>query len=82
MTNTDDDMRCDWLVELVTDYLDGALDAAERARFVDHLRECDGCEAYLGQVLATVSTLGRLRSESLDAALRARILEAVADWPS
>ena len=39
-------MDCNELVELVTDYLDGALDPAVRARFDAHLGECDGCENY------------------------------------
>jgi hypothetical protein len=42
-------MDCNELVELVTAYLDGALDPQTRARFDSHLRECDGCENYLQQ---------------------------------
>ena len=37
-------MDCNELVELVTAYLDGALDPDTRARFDTHLLECEGCE--------------------------------------
>ena len=38
-------MDCNELVELVTAYLDGALDPDTRARFDIHLSECDGCRS-------------------------------------
>jgi anti-sigma factor RsiW len=47
-------MSCQELVELVTDYLEGALDAGERARFEEHLAECAGCRAYLAQMRSTL----------------------------
>ena len=36
-------MTCRQVVELMTDYLDGALSAADRARFEEHIAGCDGC---------------------------------------
>jgi anti-sigma factor RsiW len=39
-----EDLRCRELVELVTDYLEGALAPAERARFEAHVADCPGCE--------------------------------------
>ena len=52
------DMDCNQLVELVTAYLDGSLDSKTRARFDEHLLECEGCENYLQQFRATVDTVG------------------------
>lgn len=72
-------MDCNELVELVTAYLDGALDLDTRARFDIHLTECEGCENYLQQLRATVDTLGKVRDE-LDPALRDRLLTAFRDW--
>jgi len=43
-------MNCRQVVELMTDYLEGALSAVERARFEDHIAGCDGCRAYLAQL--------------------------------
>jgi anti-sigma factor RsiW len=51
-------MTCQELVELVTDYLDGALPDAERARFEAHLAECPGCERHLEQVRMTIDLVG------------------------
>ena len=72
-------MDCNELVELVTAYLDGALDLDTRARLDIHLTECEGCENYLQQLRATVDTLGKVRDE-LDPALRDRLLTAFRDW--
>ena len=69
-------MNCDELVELVTDYLDGALDPETRARFDLHLLECEGCENYLQQFRQTVHTVGRIRDDELDPTFRQRLLDA------
>ena len=51
---------CQELVELVTDYLEGAL-PEHRAREVhDHLEECVDCLRYLGQIQLTVRLLATL----------------------
>jgi anti-sigma factor RsiW len=73
-------MGCQELVELVTDYLDGALDAETRLRFETHLRECDGCERYLAQLRRTVELVGDVPEESLSAKARTRLLDAFRDW--
>jgi anti-sigma factor RsiW len=52
------DLNCDEVVELVTDYLDGALDAETARRVADHLTGCDGCTIYVDQIRETVATLG------------------------
>ena len=69
-------IRCDRLVELVTDYLEGALDAALVAEFDAHLAQCPGCAAYVDQMRQTVRTLGRVSLDALPDAARARLLEA------
>ncbi|WP_308161677.1 zf-HC2 domain-containing protein [Mycolicibacterium goodii] len=52
-------LDCNELVEIVTAYLDGSLDLETRARFDEHLLECDGCDNYLQQFRVTISTVGR-----------------------
>ncbi|WP_240563126.1 zf-HC2 domain-containing protein [Mycobacterium sp. IS-1264] len=73
-------MDCNELVELVTAYLDDALDEPTRARFVGHLQACDGCENYLQQFRTTVATLGKIPGEELDPAFRDRLLSAFRHW--
>lgn len=73
-------MDCNVLVELVTEYLEGTLDARERARLEEHLRICDGCEAYIAQVRDAVRLTGRLSSADLDPAMAPRLLAAFRAW--
>jgi anti-sigma factor RsiW len=54
---------CAGVVELVTEYLEGALDAAVRARFEAHLADCDGCDIYLEQMRATIAAAGHVDVE-------------------
>jgi len=71
-----DPLVCREFVELVTDYLDGALDDAEAARVAAHLRICDGCDRYLAQFRATIQVLGGHHSPSLAAEAREQLLAA------
>ena len=57
------DLNCDELVELVTDYLDGALDDEAGRRVADHLAGCDGCTGYVDQMRQTIATLGSSRPD-------------------
>jgi anti-sigma factor RsiW len=75
-----DAMDCNFLVELVTAYLDDALDADTKARFESHLLDCDGCENYLQQFRETVQTVGKIRHDELDPAFRSRLLDAFKDF--
>jgi anti-sigma factor RsiW len=69
-------MDCNELVELVTAYLDGALDPDTRARVDMHLLDCDGCANYLQQFRETVRTVGKISDDELDPAFRNRLLNA------
>ncbi|WP_437672603.1 anti-sigma factor family protein [Sorangium sp. So ce131] len=56
------DLDCDELVEVVTDYLEGALSPEERTRFEHHLVYCPPCATYLRQVRDTRRLVAELRS--------------------
>jgi anti-sigma factor RsiW len=71
-----DPLACREFVELVTDYLEGRLPAAERARFDAHLAECDGCAGYLDDVRRIVATLGAIPAPPPDAPVRETLLRA------
>lgn len=75
------ELDCDEFVEEVTAFMDGALDAEEEARFVEHLAICSGCERYLDQIRLTVRQLGELPPEGLDSDARRAILAAFRDLP-
>ena len=72
----DEDMTCKELVELVTAYLDDAMDVDARAKFDHHLVMCDGCRNYLEQFRVTIRTVGRIEDDDLEPAFRDRLLEA------
>jgi anti-sigma factor RsiW len=61
------DLLCVEFVEVVTDYLEGAMDARDRARLEAHLLACDGCTRYLAQIRTTIELTGRLRTDDVDA---------------
>jgi anti-sigma factor RsiW len=69
-------MTCAEVVELVTAYLDGALDPEIEQRFVEHLALCDGCEIYVEQMRRTVAEVGQVTPENLSDETRDRLLEA------
>lgn len=60
-----DELACQEVVELVTDYLEGSLSRSERRRFDAHLAGCEHCSEYLEQMRATIRLTGRLRAEDL-----------------
>jgi anti-sigma factor RsiW len=72
----DDELACRELVELVTEYLDGALELAARARVDAHLATCDGCTTYIDQVRAVMAATHRISPEPVPPALMQRLLEA------
>lgn len=73
-------LTCREVVELVSDYLDGALPAPERARVAAHLHSCPECAAYVVQLRATIGALGRLRDEDVPPPIRARLAAAFEGW--
>ena len=75
-------LSCRELVELVTDYLEDALPAEERARFEEHIGGCSGCKTYLAQIRHTIETLGRLPEDGLTPAAERTLLEAFRGWRS
>ncbi len=75
-----DDITCRELVELVSDYIDGALPPADFARFEKHLGICEACVTYVDQIRITVGASGRLTEEQLDPEARDELLGVFRDW--
>ena len=75
-------MTCRQVVELMTDYLEGALSAIDRARFEEHIAGCDGCTAYLAQLRIARKITGRLADEPVPALVEKELLEAFRSWQS
>ncbi|MGB2874833.1 MAG: zf-HC2 domain-containing protein [Gaiellaceae bacterium] len=73
-------LSCRELVELVTDYLEGALSTAERARFEEHIERCAGCKIYLDQMRQTIRAVGQLPEDVLTPEGERELLEAFRGW--
>jgi anti-sigma factor RsiW len=59
------DIACVELVELLTDYLEGALPPDEVAAVEAHLETCAKCSTYLDQMRATIRALGSVPVDTL-----------------
>ena len=75
-------LSCQELVELVTDYFEGALPPGEHARFEAHVERCRGCGVYLEQMRTTIRLLGHLPVDELPAGAELELLEAFRGWRS
>ena len=73
-------LRCEELVELVTDYLDNALSAEQRHGVEEHLAVCRGCNQHMGQMRVTIKAVQGLREESLPPPTREELLELFREW--
>jgi anti-sigma factor RsiW len=73
-------MSCRELVDLVTEYLEGTLSRRDRRRFERHIRGCEHCTAYLGQMRTTIAAAGRISEDELDPAARDALLAAFRGW--
>jgi anti-sigma factor RsiW len=74
------DIVCQQAVELVTDYLEGALSPRDRARFEAHLAGCPHCTEYLEQIRATIAALGRIEPEELAPHARDELVALYRSW--
>jgi predicted anti-sigma-YlaC factor YlaD len=75
-----DELTCRELVEIVTDYLEGAMELEERIRFEKHLVLCDGCAIYVEQMRDVISLTGSLREEHVPENAREALLDAFRSW--
>ena len=74
MTTSADELACNELVELVTDYLEDALSPSERDRIERHIATCDGCTRYIEQIRETIAAAGRLKPDDVPAPVVDRLL--------
>jgi anti-sigma factor RsiW len=74
------ELVCQQAVELVTNYLEGALPPAARRRFERHLAGCEHCTEYLAQIRATIAVAGRIGPEDLTIEMRAAFSVLYQSW--
>lgn len=76
------DLVCQEAVELVTDYLEGALSRRERRRFESHLRGCPNCSAYLEQIRTTIELTGAIDPDELTPGAKQDLIDLYQRWRS
>ncbi|MBL8682721.1 MAG: zf-HC2 domain-containing protein [Myxococcales bacterium] len=59
-------LRCTEVLEKLSDYIDGALDAPTRSAVEAHVAGCTVCESFGGSVAASVRALRRQRNAGAD----------------
>lgn len=74
------EMACQELVEVITDYLEGTLPAVDRTRFDAHLSTCDACREYLEQMRVLIRLSGGLTVQTIEPATRESLLHAFRHW--
>ena len=75
-SKTDGELGCQQVVEIITDYLENALDPAQRWVVEAHLATCPGCQVYLDQMRSTVRALGHVPIDTLSEQAQADLMLA------
>jgi predicted anti-sigma-YlaC factor YlaD len=73
-------ISCQEVVELVTDYLEGAMPPEEVARFEHHLSLCEGCVFYVDQIRMTADAVGRIREQDVPPEVRDDLVAAFREF--
>jgi anti-sigma factor RsiW len=74
------ELTCRELVELVTDYLEGALPRRDRKRFEKHISGCPNCTGYVAQFKETIRLTGTLKEQDISPEAAEELLAVFAAW--
>ena len=81
MTNVNQNqLNCQEVVELVTDYLEQALLPEMQAKFEEHIAECPGCDTYLEQIQQTIMMLRKLTEQQMFPKTKQELVEIFRNW--
>ena len=75
-------IECQQAVELVTEYLEGALARRDRRRFEAHLKACANCSAYLEQIRMTIRLAGEVKPDDLSPEAQQDLIDLYRRWRS
>jgi anti-sigma factor RsiW len=73
-------LSCKEVVELVSDFIDGALPPGLRVRMEAHLTGCDPCIEYVGQIRATVALAAQTTPDPIDPATSSNLIDLYRTW--
>jgi len=75
-----DNLSCQEVVELVTDYLEQALLPEKRIQFEEHIADCPGCLTYIEQIQQTIVMLRNLAKQPMFPETKQELLEIFRNW--
>jgi predicted anti-sigma-YlaC factor YlaD len=75
-------LGCQELVELVTGYLELALEPGDLRRFEEHIAGCGNCTRYLEQLRETIRLTGTISTDDLTPEAESELLAVFRDWAS
>jgi len=73
-------LACQQAVELVTDYLEGALPGSQRRRFEAHLAGCPDCPEYFAQIGAVIALAESSTPDDLTPQMRREFIGLYRRW--
>jgi hypothetical protein len=73
-------LTCREFVEVLTDYLENALEPGERAEIERHIVICRGCSNYVEQMRSTIDLLGRIAADDPRDAQSEKLLAMFRAW--
>lgn len=76
----DDELTCQEVVEMVTEYLENALLPETRKRLEEHVDNCPGCTSYIEQVRLTIGMLRQLADEPVFPTTKQEFLQRFRNW--
>jgi anti-sigma factor RsiW len=74
------ELTCARIVEIATEYLDGALPLEDRTRFEQHLVFCQACARYLRQLRETGRLARKIPPEDVPDDVCTGLLHLFRDW--
>lgn len=77
---SDQALTCHEVIELLSNYIEGALTNGDRRRVDEHLALCDGCTTYLEQMRETIRLSGMVSEDQVPEPEKAALLDAFRDW--
>lgn len=77
---TEENLTCQMLVEVITDYIEETMPPGERQQFEAHLAICPGCVTYLTQMRQTIAAVGHLHVDMFESAAQAELVLLFQEW--
>jgi len=78
--DTTSSLRCQEVVELITDYLEGVLLPEKQKQVDEHLEGCDGCTNYIEQIRMTIGMLRDLSQKPEFPETKEELLSLFREW--